>query len=143
MFNITKYNLMRTKIILFTIFILAITAAFISMNKVQTMAGPHGGRLQQAEKFNIETKISYSEIYAYLLNKQCKPISNKEITCEIKFFFPDSTAFVSNLKPYGEDGFKIESNITGYQSYRVSFNAFGKIISAKFENENLIVLKKL
>lgn len=133
---------MKTKITVFAVFLLVLTAAFISMDKIQTTTGPHGGRLQQVEKFNIETKTSYSEIYAYLLNKQSKPMSNKGISCEIRFFFLDGTDLDVTLKPYQEDGFKIESSISDYQSYRVMFNAFGKNISAKFENENAIVQKK-
>lgn len=101
-----------------------------------------GGRLQQVDDFYIEMKISSPEFYAYLLNKQCKPISNKGGSCEIRLFFPDSTDLEVTLKPFKEDGFRMESSVSGYQSYRVMFKAFGKTISAKFENENAIAHEK-
>ena len=133
---------MKTKIIVFAVLLLVITTAFISMGKFQVTTGPHGGRLQEAEKFNIEVNTSNSEFYAYLLNKQYKPISNKGVTCEIRFLFPDNTNLDVTLKPYQEDGFRIESSISGYHSYRVIFNAFGENISAKFVNQINIVQKK-
>lgn len=132
---------MNIKVIVFIVFLSATTSEFISMNSAQTHSGPHGGRLQQSENFNIETKTFHSEFYAYLLNAQCKPINNNGISCEIRFFFSDSSNLDVTLKPYHEDGFRIESSVSGYQYYRVIFNAFGKIISAKFENENAIVKK--
>jgi hypothetical protein len=133
---------MKTKIIVFAVVLSIITTAFISTNLFQTTSGPHGGRLQQVENFNIEIKTSSPEFYAYLLNKQFNPIGNKGVSCEIRFYFPDSTDLDVTLKPYQNDGFRMESSLSGYQSYRVLFNAFGKTISAKFENENAIVLKK-
>ena len=133
---------MKTKIIVFAALLLVITTAFISMDKFQVTTGPHGGRLQQAEKFNIETNVSNLEFYAYLLDKQYKPVSNKGVTCKIRFLFPDSTNIDVSLKPYQEDGFRIESSVAGYHSYRVIFNAFGENISAKFENQIAIVQEK-
>ena len=133
---------MKTKIIVFAVLLSVITTAIISMDTFQVTTGPHGGKLQQADDFNIEMKTSYPHFYTYLLNKQCQPISNKGVSCEIKFFFPDGTTFDTPLKPYEEDGFTMESSISSYNSYRVTFHAFGKIVSAKFENENAIVKKK-
>ncbi len=133
---------MKTKIIVFAVLLLVITTAFISIDKFQVTTGPHGGRLQQAENFNIETNTSNSEFYAYLLNKQYKPVSNKGVTCKIRFLFPDSTNIDVTLMPYKEDGFRIESSVAGYHSYWVIFHAFGKNISAKFENQIAIVQEK-
>lgn len=133
---------MKTNIIGFAVLLLVMTTAFVSMDKFQVITGPHGGRLQEADKFNIEVNTTYSEFYAYLLNKQYKPISNKGVTCKIRFLFPDSTNLDVNLKPYQEDGFRIESSVSGYHSYRVIFNAFGKNISAKFENQIAEMQKK-
>ena len=133
---------MKTKIIVFAVLLIVISTAFISMDKFQVATGPHGGRLQQAEKFSIETNTYNSEFYAYLLDKQYKPISNKGVTCKIRFLFPDTTNLDFTLMPYQEDGFRIESSITGYHSYRLTFNAFGESISAKFENQITLVQKK-
>ena len=133
---------MRTKIILFILLFSGITFAFISMNTFQISTGPHGGNIQQAGNFNIEMKVSHPDFYAYLLNKQCRPISNKGVSGEIRFFFRDSTSLDIPLKPYEEDGFRMESSVSDYYSYRVTFHAFGKFISAKFDNENVIAQKK-
>ena len=133
---------MKTKIFVFAGLLSVITVAFISMNTFQVTTGPHGGRLQQVDDFYIEMKISSPEFYAYLLNKQYKPISNNGVSCEIRLFFPDSTDLEVTLKPFKEDGFRMESSVSGYQSYRVMFKAFGKTISAKFENENNMAQEK-
>ena len=133
---------MKTKIIVFAVLFIVISTAFTSMDKFQVTTGPHGGRLQQVKNFNIEVNTSYSELSAYLLDKQYKPISNKGVSCEIRFLFPDSTNLDVSLKPYKEDGFRIESSVSGYHSYRVIFHAFGENISAKFENQIAIVREK-
>ena len=133
---------MKTKNIVFAVFLLVITTGFVSMHKFQVITGPHGGRLQQTEKFNIETITYNSEFYAYLLDKQYKPISNKGVTCKIRFLFPDSTNIDVTLMPYKEDGFRVESSVSGYHSYRIIFYAFGEDISAKFENQIATVQKK-
>lgn len=133
---------MKTKTSLSVALILGLAAIIISMNTFPQNQGPHGGRVQKAENFNIESKSSYPFFYAYLLNDQNKPISNKDIACEIKFFLTDSTILDFPLKPFGEDGFRIESTIRDYNSYRINFHAFGRNISSKFENENAIVRKK-
>lgn len=133
---------MKTKIIIFGLLLLGSTAAFKSMDFLQTNKGPHGGRIQKAENFNIETKVSYPYFYAYLLNEQLKPLGNKGMACEIKFTYTDSTSLDFPLKPYQEDGFRLESTVSDYNSYRITFHAFGRSVSAKFENENAIVRKK-
>lgn len=133
---------MKTKIIVVAVLLLVIITAFISMDKFQVTTGPHGGRLQQAKEFNIEVNTSHSEFYAYLLDKQYKPISNKGVSCEIRFLLPDSTNLDVTLMRYKEDGFRIESSVSGYHSYRVIFHAFGENISAKFENKIVLVREK-
>ena len=121
--------------------LLGISIVFISMKTIQTSTGPHGGRVKKVENFNIETKTNYSEYYTYLLNNKNEPISNKGISCEIEFLFLDNTSLDFPLKKYQEDGFKLESSITGYESYRITFYAFGKAIATTFENESAIVKK--
>jgi hypothetical protein len=133
---------MKIKIVLFVLFLLGIIGLFISMNTFQPNTGPHGGRIQTADNFNIESKTSHPYFYAYLLNTKNKPVNNKDLACEIKFYYTDSTSLDFPLKPYHEDGFQLESTITDYNAYRITFHAFGRNISARFENENAIVQKK-
>jgi hypothetical protein len=132
---------MKKKLILSALFLLGITIVFISMNAFTTVTGPHGGRVQKAENFNIETKSSYPYFYAYLLTDQNKSIPNKGVACEVKFFLTDSTSLDFAFKPYQDDGFRVESTVTDYNAYRITFHAFGRNISSRFENENAIVRK--
>jgi hypothetical protein len=133
---------MKVNILLFGLFLLGITIAFSSMDTQNSIKGPHGGRVQKAENFNIETKDSYPYFYAYLLNEQLKPLGNKGMACEIKFNYNDSTSLDFPLKPYNDDGFSIESAVSDYNSYRITFHAFGRTVSAKFDNENAVVRTK-
>ena len=132
---------MKTKFILLGLLLLAIV--FYSVNKLQNNKGPHNGTIQSADNYIIELKTVNSNFYAFLLDQKLKPIKNKGIYCEIKFFLPDNTAIDATLKPFEEDGFIVESNVTVYQSCQVIFNVNGKSVSAKFENENIFVQKKL
>jgi hypothetical protein len=132
---------MKKKVILSVLFLAGIIIVFISMNTFDQNTGPHGGRIQKSENFTIETKTSYPYFYSYLLSAENKSIPNKGVACEIKFFLTDSTSLDFPLKPYQSDGFRLESNITDYNAYRITFHAFGRSISSKFANENAIVRK--
>lgn len=104
--------------------------------------GPHGGRVKNVGNYNIEMKVASPNYQAFLLDNRLNPISNKGVTCEMRFFLYDSSTLDIDLKPFGEDGFIVESGIAGYHFYNVIFYAFGKQIKAKFEDENVIVLNK-
>lgn len=131
---------MKTKFILFGLLLLAII--FYSVNKHQSIAGPHGGAIQQADNYNIELNAVSSNLYAYLLDQKLKPISNKGISCEVKFLLTDNTTMDAALKPFLEDGFIMESSTIVYQSCKITFNVHGNSISAKFEHENFSVHQK-
>ena len=103
--------------------------------------GPHEGVVKPAGDYNIEVKNSFTNFYAYLLDKKNKPISNKGITCEVRFIFSDNTGISTSLIPYLEDGFTTEKMMPEFYSCRVYFNIQGKSVSAKFENKNTIVQK--
>jgi ABC-type cobalt transport system substrate-binding protein len=131
---------MRTKIILI-ILLLILAAMLISLNYFQSSTGPHQGTVKKAGEYNIEVKNSYTNFYAYLLDKKSKPISNKGISCEVKFVFGDHTGISIPLIPYKDDGFTTEDVVPEFYSCSVNFNVMGKLISAKFENENTIAQK--
>lgn len=132
---------MKARIILLGLLLSGIVVLF-SINEPQPAIGPHGGELKQAENFKIELKSSFPNFYTYLLDQKLKPVKNKGITCEIKFFFPDDTSADLILKPFQDDGFILELGKTVYNSCIVTFNVFGKSVSAKFEKENSIVSEK-
>lgn len=130
---------MRTRIIFYSIPLLALLGYCIV--SFQPTTGPHGGVFKSAENYNIEVKKTYPSIYAYLLDNKNKPIKNKGITCGIRFLLEGDANIEVQLKPYKEDGFILESGSMGYNSFRITFNVYGKSVSAVFENESAIVQK--
>jgi hypothetical protein len=88
---------------------------------------------------NGEFKSLNQEIHTYLLDKNLECIPNKDISCEIKFIYSDSTTYTRALQPFGREGFSSGMFSTPYNSCRVIFNAYGKTISAKFQNQNPLV----
>jgi hypothetical protein len=132
---------MRTKFILITIVIIVIALVLIAQNFPGQSIGPHGGTVKQAESYCIEVKNPPGVFYAYLLDKKLKAVSNKGISCEVIFYAVDNSTSNVVLKPDGADAFYTE-NITPYESCRVTFNVFGKSVSAKFQNETLMVKKQ-
>jgi|ERR1035437_2686533 hypothetical protein len=132
---------MKTYVTAPALFILA-ALFFYELKPFQTADGPHGGIVQRAENYNIELKSFNSNLYTYLLDQKLKPVGNKGISCTIRFFIPDSATMDATLKPYQENGFLLESNTIVYQSCKVIFKMPGKSVSARFENENIMVNKK-
>jgi hypothetical protein len=84
-------------------------------------------------------KTDYTHFYAYLLTKENKSIINKDITCEIRFFLLDGTSLDIPLKPFEDNAFVIDYFASDYGSFRIMFQVAGKSVSAKFENESLLV----
>lgn len=132
---------MNPKLVLFGLLVSGI-AILYSLNIYQLPIGPHGGELKQAEDFNIELKASFPNLYVYLLDQKFKPINNKDISCEIRFFFPGDVSNDIVLKPFQEDGFVIETSKIMYKACRVTFNISGKSVSALFEKESSLVQRK-
>lgn len=114
-------------------------AFFFGLWGLQSDTGPHGGIMKPAGiNHMIEMNSADNTFYCWLLDKNAKPISNENITCEVKFFFADSSIVDSKAMPFGKDGFTIEH--TGiFFSCQVTFNIQGKSISAKFESPGPIV----
>ena len=125
---------MKTKIIIIIVLII-LAALLISLKYLQPAYGPHQGIVKSGGEYNIEMKNSPQNFYTFLLDKKNNPISNKGISCEVRFVFADNTGVVKYLEPYGEDGFSLASGAPNFLSCRIYFNVLGKTISAKFENE--------
>lgn len=116
---------------------------FFGFSTVQMPQGPHNGRIEKAGNlYFIEFKNLNQEIQTYLLDKTFKCIGNKDISCEIKFIYTDGTSYTKPLQPYGNEGFSSGIITSPFHSCRISFNVAGKIVSAKFENQHLLVQKK-
>lgn len=127
----------------FITFLALISIGLMGLDLFQSFIGPHKGTVKNAGAFHlIEFRNDGQEAYAYLLDKKLYPISNNGIVAEIKFIYPDSTHYVKPLKPFGSEGFSTEIGSTPFSSCRISFTVSGKVVSAKFENSNLIVERK-
>lgn len=131
---------MKTKRLILILFILT-TVTVVAVNIIQSF-GPHGGTIKQVENYNVEIKVAQSIFYAYLLDNKSKPLSNRGISCSVKFVFPDDIEVLKPLLPVGEDGFFIEAGSAEFSWCIVYFNVHGKPVSVKFENETLIAYKK-
>jgi hypothetical protein len=131
---------MKLKII-FNVILVLIAVALLGINYLQPNVGPHNGSLQKAGTYYIEMKSMHQEIHAYLLDKRMEPIGNKGISCEVKLLYADSSCLIKPLKPFGNDGFSTGIPYTPYFYCRVSFKVSGKVVTAGFENQNLIVQK--
>lgn len=130
---------MKTKAAFSLSFLIGIVTILLSMNTPEITIGPHGGKIKNTRNYKIELKNDNSVFYAYLLSKKGIAIPNNGISCEIRFFFPDSTTLDFPLKPYQKEGFVMESSLLNYTSYIVNFNVLGKIETAKYGNENALV----
>lgn len=134
----TKNNT-RPRIIFFIVLIL-LAAIFISTKTIFAKdLGPHGGRVEKAETHNIEVKTDYNHFYAFLLTTTNEPISNKNITCDIRYYLLDGSNLDMPLKPFGDDAFSIDYLAHNYNSFKITFQVDGKPVSAKFENDNVLV----
>ena len=125
-----------------SIVFLAVILNLLWMNSSQYSLGPHGGKVKQAENFNIEKIQSHENLYIFLLDHNYKPISNKGIVGEARFYFSDETTSDIPLKPFEADGFTVSMLDNNYHTCRITFTISGKSISTKFDNENLIVSTK-
>lgn len=124
----------------FMTFLYCILIVFVSRSKAQTI-GPNGGILEKTQNYFIEVKIPGKFIYAYLLDKKLNAINNKEKSCNVKFYLPDSTGFSLKLKLLTDGGFMGE-NSNGFNDCLVTFAAFGQSISARFKNASIFVIEK-
>ena len=130
---------MRSKIT-YAVFLLTITA-LLALNSPPPQ-GPHGGIVKNAEGYYIEMKNNPDTSFvSYLLNKKLKTVSSKGISGEVKFFSPDSTTLNVQLKPGDKNAFTAKPPL-GFYACKITFNVFGKSLSATFEKQNQTALKK-
>lgn len=132
---------MRTKYIFISLLIILV-AIFITKSLSQSTSAPHGGKVKQAGNYNIEMKHADAELYAFLLDNKLNPINNKDVTCDARLYFPDSSTVDVIMIPFGKDGFKAEPASEYFNSCKITFHLSGNNVSAEFENETLLVNKK-
>jgi len=133
---------------LFFVVLFFLTLALIAGVAAKTQVGPHGGTLKGVENYFIEMKqveapshAVTKKLYAYLLDKKMKTFTNKEVSADILFFFPDSTSTSIPLKPEMDDAFTCEVP-ADYHACKITFNLDGKLLSAKFNSPIKMVKNK-
>jgi hypothetical protein len=121
---------------------LIIFLVFISFteNKNLQDKGPHGGIVKKAENYFIELKNTEDLIKVYLLDNNMKTKENEGISGDARFYLSDNTDFTVELMPEQQEAFSAKG-IPGYLTCKITFNVFGRPISARFENEKLIAGK--
>jgi len=103
--------------------------------------GPHGGAIKKAEGYYVEMKNNPdTSFFAYLLTKKLKTVSNKDVTAEVKLFFPDSTATDVPLKAIAGNAFTGKI-IPGFYACKITFHIYEKEVSAQFAKEDQVVQK--
>lgn len=114
----------------------------ISFGIFKSFQGPHGGTVKKAGKYNIEVKNLPAAFSTWLLDHKLKSMSNENVTCQVRFLFADSTHVDADLVKLGTDGFTTTTAFDNYSTCRVTYTAAGEKITAKFDNETILVKKQ-
>lgn len=116
------------------LFFLLLTLQLGVFAQVDTLRGPHGGRIHSYMDYRIEMVGCNDYLEIYLYNKVMDPLNNYGVLGDVKFYYPNEVYSSSPLVPYGADGFtaKIPSPI--YYNSRVTMNFAGQALTAKFDN---------
>lgn len=131
------YRCLRPHI--FFILLFCFTAALVA-HVVTRNQGPHNGIVKRVDNYCIEMKSVDRKLFVYLLDKKLHTLSNRDMTAEAVFIFPDNTSMSITLKPDVDDAFTCEAP-SDYNSCKINFNRQGKTISAGFSNPVKVVKK--
>jgi hypothetical protein len=123
----------------FFIVLFFFTAALVG-HVVTKNDGPHNGVVKRVDNYCIEMKNVEKKLFAYLLDKKLHTISNRDLTAEAVFSFPDSTSMSMSLKPDVDDAFTCEAP-SDFYACKININRQGKVISAIFPNTLKVVRK--
>ena len=124
-----------------TVLFLAFGVIIYAQDTLKASIGPHGGKAKRAGNYYIELLDSPGNIYAFPLNHDLKPITNKNITGQMTLYFQNDVSVDYPLKPHGADGFFAEVP-NGFYSCKVTLYISNKKTTAVFNNETEIVEKK-
>lgn len=112
-----------------------------SQDSLSQSLGPNGGIIKKVENYYIEIKnVPEINFYAYLIDKELKIISNKNISCTAEFFYPDRASLKVQLRPVPGDAFMADV-ASGYNACEIVFGAFGTTILARFKHLSSVVRK--
>lgn len=133
---------MKLKIFITVLFAAIALIHMTSYTPIQVPDGPHGGTIKKSGNFFIEMKNPYERMYAYLFDRGMKPVSNKSVICNVRFYYNDSTSTDMKLEPFEEEGFVSASTVPDYATCKIMFNVGENIIEAKFDNSAFLVKTK-
>nr|AIA16713.1 hypothetical protein [uncultured bacterium] len=87
------------------LFFLLLTLQLGVFAQVDTLRGPHGGRIHSYMDYRIEMVGCNDYLEIYLYNKVMDPLNNYGVLGDVKFYYPNEVYSSSPLVPYGADGF--------------------------------------
>lgn len=94
---------------------------------------PHGGKVEEAGAYHIETLTKDNKVSFFLLDGKAKAMSNKEVTGSVLFQFADGDSKTVLLSASGTEGFDAkDAEAATYTKAIVTFKVKGKTVSAKF-----------
>ncbi len=124
----------KTAILSIAIGVLSSTAVYAQDHEHNS--APHGGIIEEAGGFHIESAIKSNKVYFYLLDGNAKAISNKGVTGSVLLQYADGTTKTVQLTASGKDGFSVEdTKAVNYINAVVTFKTNGKTASTKFKNK--------
>lgn len=134
---------MKTKAAFILLPVIVTAIWFIARGNDIGDTGPHGGRIKRVDRFIIEMKSVPTDnvIYAYLLDKSMLAVQNRNVQCNARLYYADSTVFDLRMVPYGIDGFVGETAAGNYNTCVITFRTEGQSVSATFENNRLLAGK--
>ncbi len=102
--------------------------------------GPHDGTVKKAGPYYIEMKTAEKRLFAYLLDKKLKTLSNAGIHGEADLVFIDNTTQNIPLMADKDSAFMCTVPAE-FASCKITFTITGKAVSARFSNPVKLVRK--
>ena len=94
---------------------------------------PHGGKVEEAGAYHIETLTKDSKVSFFLLDGKAKAMSNKGVTGSVLLQFANGKTKKVVLTASGTEGFDAkDAQAATYTKAIVTFKVKGKTVSAKF-----------
>ena len=100
----------------------------------------YGGLVKESGKYNIEMvfqpMLKQNPLAFYLMDKKGKPVSNKDITGEVKTIKNLNIVETLQLSPVAENEFAGQlQNKTGSATFNLTLKVKGKDVVASFESD--------
>lgn len=127
---------MKTKNLIKVIFFLFLGANY-AYAQDHAHKAPHGGMVKTAGEYHIEMVMSEGKMVFYLLDKNEKTLSNKEIVGTVTLQYEDKTSSTEKLMAMGTEQFMIDTKGKHVSTCIVTLKVKGKTVSAKFDHKDM------